>query len=180
MKNPVTKIEFQNAQQHLTDIKPLLDFLNKTDPSTISDESAVQEKISEFKALIDDLLLQHKEVIARGERQYDERPADLINEAATRINLIPRLIEQEQKSMAHKLKSREFKVLELQKKHFNQVEIDQICPPISQDELDHSADKVQSLEHEKRVLLQFVGDSPEFNTEILRGTELYPEPVETA
>jgi hypothetical protein len=179
MTKSVTKDQYKQAIVNSTILQPFEFYLSKLDESTISDDVEVQQKITEIKTIITDLHSQHKAVIEKGQEQHSNRPEELINQAATRINLIPTLIEKEQKAISHKLKSREFKILELQKKHFDQAEIDQICPPISQDEIDRSSDKVNSLEHEKRVLLQFIGDSPEFNIEILRGTAFYPEP-ETA
>jgi hypothetical protein len=176
MTKSVTKDQYKQAIVNSTVLQPFEFYLSRLDAATISDDVEVQQKITEMKAIINDLHSQHKAVIEKGQEQHENRPADLINQAATRINIIPALIGKEQKAISHKLKSREIKVLELQKKHFDQAEIDQICPPISQEEIDAANDKVRALQHESEVLLRFVGNSPEFNIEILRGTAFYPEP----
>jgi hypothetical protein len=171
----ITKIQFKNSQHHLFALKPLMDGLEKINPKVISEDLETQQKVKEFKALIGDLISQHRGVIAAGEKQYQNRPAELIQQAASRINLIPRLIESEQKNLEYKIKAHEIKTEELRKKHFDQVEIDKICSPISQDEVDGSAEKVMAFQDERKTLLKFVSDSPHFDVEILKNTVLYPE-----
>jgi hypothetical protein len=177
MTKTVTKNQYKKAILDATILQQFEFYLSKLDATTISDDVEVQQKITEMKTIISNLYAQHKAVIEKGQEQHENRPEELINQAATRINIIPTLIEREQKAIYHKLKSREFKVNDLKQKRFDQAEINQICPPVSQEEIDAANDKVRALQHESEVLLRFVGDSPEFNIEILKGTELYPAEI---
>ncbi|WP_027159156.1 hypothetical protein [Methylobacter luteus] len=169
----ISPVQYRAAHNAATCINGALASLQRIDDQTLNQNADAIAKMADFKQLLTSVYDQNKEIIALGDKQYESRPLELINKAASRLNQIPRDIELEQKTFAARLDTRRQKAEELGKR-FSEAEIEKIVPHIPKSEADASAAIIAGLKAEAEAIKAFLGDSPRFSVELLKNTSLYP------
>lgn len=173
IQNTVSPAQYRAAHNAATRINGAIASLQRIDSQTLNQDADAIAKLADFKQLLTSVYEQNKEIIALGDKQYESRPLELINKAASRLNQIPRDIELEQKTFAARLDTRKQKVEELSKR-FSEAEIEKIVPSITQAEIDASAAVIAGLKAEAEDIRRFLSDSPRYSTELLKQTSIYP------
>lgn len=170
-QNTVSPAQYRAAHNAATRINGALASLQRIDSQTLNQDADAMAKLVDFKQLLTSVYEQHKEIVALGDKQYESRPLELINKAASRLNAIPRDIELEQKTFAARLDTRRQKAEELSER-FSPSEVEKIVPPIPKSEADASAAIIAGLKAEAEAIKAFLGDSPRFSVELLKNTQL--------
>jgi len=170
----VTSDEYVRSIGALPKIQALVDALRGTDKQALSYNESTYATVREFEKKILSIHEGYKNVIGQGDMQYENRDQKLIGLAAARVNKIPSDINLLEVTFKAKTRAREAKVSELLKKGFSHAEIDKITPPIPSVEHDQLTAKVKALRNESAQLMAFTNNKPEFNTELLKGTAVYP------
>lgn len=170
-QNTVSPAQYRAAHNAATRINGAIASLQRIDSQTLNQDADAITRLTEFTQFLTDIYERNKATIARGDEQFERRPIELINKAASRLNQIPRDIELEQKTFAARVDTRRQKVEELGKK-FSDAEIERIIPPISQDEINASRSRIEALKTEKATIEAFLADSPRYDITLLSNTGL--------
>ncbi|MBF6649524.1 hypothetical protein [Methylobacter sp. BlB1] len=169
----ISPIQYKAAKHSVENIKPVLKALQKVDAETLKGDIEAMSSLQSFKRTLTKINNEHQAVLDEGQRQYANRPIELIDKAAARLNSdIPKEIELEKAGLKARISTRDIKAKELLKKGFSDEEIDRVVPPVSSDEIALSCTRVAELEAESEAIQEFLADAPRFSTELLKNTQL--------
>jgi hypothetical protein len=168
---PISRKAFLAAQYTIERVNPVISALEQLDEQVISDKESFMEALS-CHNLLKKIRDSNLAILDAGNLQYENRPTDLINRAASRLNQIPHAAELEEKTLAHRVKARDYKTAELLAKNFTNEEVNKIIPEITQSEFDESKSIIAKLNAESKAILQFLNDGPRFDVALLVGTSL--------
>lgn len=175
MTQPITKDLYRSAHEAKAVLNQVIEALKKIKTSHIFGDGQAAARINAVGCELQAFLNSWEDFIYRGNQAYANRPEELISKAASRLlNDVPRLINLEKKNLEHKIDAHKVKVEELRKKGLGMQEIDHLCPPVTQEEIDTSTARVAALESEGKALEKFFADAPRYDVELLKNTALAP------
>lgn len=171
----VTKQLYQDAHAAKAVLTTAIEGLKQIQFAHIMSDAKMAERLNLVGFELQAFLNTWQGIIDDGNQAYQNRPEELILKASQRLlSEIPKQINLEQKELEHRIDAYRVKVEELRKKGLGMQEIDHLCQPVTQEEIDASKDKVTALQDEAKALEAFLADSPRYDVELLRNTKLAP------
>lgn len=167
--------EFAEAKHALPKIQALVVALKDIDRRTVGGNVDAFASIQDFKSKIIPIFENYKELVEKGDVQYRERDQGLVNKAASRMFEIPSAIGLLESNFKHKIRAYQHKENVLQQEGFTEPERAKLNPPITDSDRKELDSEIKVLRDEETALLAYLGDSPCFNTELLKNTSVYPK-----
>ncbi len=171
MKNKiVNKDDMAKARHAVQSLNPVLDALRNLDGQVVNDDPEALAKIAGFNAFLIDVAGKAQSILDMGQRQYESRPIDLINQAHARLNQIPNDQQRAQFELDNLADNYQLKIAELKKQGgFTDLEISKIIED-PQEDINRNKAILVDLEGEVEKIGMFLADAPRFCTGLLAGT----------
>jgi hypothetical protein len=171
MNKIVNKTDMKNAYGAKQLLTPAIEALQKITHQALGSSVEAHEKLTHFRAWLQEFASEADAVIRQGNSQYAERPQELIDAACMRLHKLPDEILLREKRTQAANKNYEAQVAELKSKGFTSGQIAKIVDD-SSPEIERNENEITALNNERDHILAFLADAPVFNTDLLKGTAL--------
>lgn len=120
---------------------------------------------------LESVIKQAEKAVTSAEYANQNKPVELINKAALRLNMIPGDIHKEEALSKGLITAHQAKTTELKQRGFSDDEIGSIAP-YPQSGIDAHKSKISELEAEANGIEEFLKDAPRYDTALLSKSDL--------